>query len=123
MALVNGKMEVFEASRIKWVKSAKKIGWGSVVSRDFWVSVAGRETHLTKYFDDNSLWGFLDANPGHFSPVQILEFYNNASLNEAGSWITSSVGGTEVCFNRRKFGKIFSLDYNFLLEEPTRIGE
>ena len=108
MALVNGKMEVFDESRVDWTESGKKIGWGSVVSREYWVSVAGNETHLTTYFDDNKLWGFLDANPGLFSAQQVLEFFNNASLNEAGSWVTSSIGGTEVKFNRKKFGKAFN---------------
>ena len=48
--------------------------------------------------------------------IQVLEFFNNASLNDAQSWVTSTVGGTEVKFNRRKFGKVFDLDYNFQLE-------
>ena len=87
------------------------------------VSVAGNETHRTTYFDNNKLWGFLDANPGLFSAGQVLEFFNYASLNEAGSWVTSTIGGTEVKFIRRKFGKVFDLDYNFQMELPENIGE
>ena len=106
-----GRMTQFDSSLLDAALSRKRITWGSIVKRENWMEIAGPETHLTDYFDNNNLWGYLSADPGYYSLAEVLAFMNSAAYDEEREVISCSLQGEYVEFSKKKFARIFCLDY------------
>ena len=119
-----GKMSHFDSSLLKGDLCQKKITWGSIVKRENWVTIAGPEEHLTQYFDDNNLWGYLSADPEYYSVAEVLAFMNSAVFDEEREMITCCIQGEEMQISKEEFARIFQLDYNMGFPLPeTKVAE
>ena len=93
-------MSQFDTSVLDAALSRKRVIWGSIVKREKWVEIAGPETQLTEYFDNNNLWGYLSADPGYYSLEEVLAFMNEAEYDEENEVISCTLKDETVEFSK-----------------------
>ena len=115
-----GRMSRLDTTGIDAALSRKRVIWGSIVQKEKWAEIAGCETHLTEYFNDNNLWGYLSADPDYYSLEEVLAFMNEAVYDEPNEVISCTLKNQTVHFSKKEFARVFGLDFGVQFPLPEQ---